>query len=120
MESHNVPSPAVTDHDIPLSVEEEGIRLTPIFRVFAIIVVLLVVAISLVFNWAHLEFKETAQEATMVTGYPLLRETRAAAQQQLNGGGAQQISIDRAMDLMVQEARQQTGRAYTAELPLKP
>jgi hypothetical protein len=125
MDPHNPPALAVADHDTSLSVEGEGIRLTPIFQMFGIIVVLLAVAVSLVFNWAHLEFKETAQEAAAFTGYPLLRETRAAAQQQLTqygtvNPGVYRMPIDRAMDLMVNEARQQTGRTYSTELPLQP
>jgi hypothetical protein len=52
MDPHNPPALAVADHDTSLSVEGEGIRLTPIFQMFGIIVVLLAVAVSLVFNWA--------------------------------------------------------------------
>ena len=112
-------------HDEVVGVEEEGIDVRPLMTAALILFLAVVTAILVLFQWSNLEFQTAAAAATEQSGYPLLRDTDAEGVRQLTqygvvGTDAYRIPIDRAIDLMVNEAYQAQGGAYSSELRLLP
>lgn len=110
----------VTGRDEYLRLEEEmgvaheGIEAGQILGITVAIAAALVAAIVVVFQYAQITAQETRRQAVGLSGYPELREARAEATRLLSEyavvdreEGVYRIPIDRAMDLIVREAREE-------------
>jgi len=110
------------------TVEAESVSAGPILRMIGSIALFIAVIVVVLFQLSNREFRSAEVAASQMSGYPVLREARAAAASLLNQygkvsgeEGVYRIPIQRAMDLMVNETYQQqeTG-AYSPELMLLP
>jgi hypothetical protein len=108
----------VTDN---AGVEPEGIAATSILAMVLAIVAALAVVVAGGFQIAFAEFDSAEAAAIETTGYPVLKETNAAAQALLNGSGVvdaangiYRIPIDRAMQELVMAG----GSPGTSEVSL--
>jgi hypothetical protein len=97
--------------DIPEVIEPEGINAMAIAWTVIGGLVILLSGVFFVMEFSILEFQEAKTEATTSTGYPTLAETNAEAAQMLSNyevidfeASIYRIPIDRAMELIVEEA----------------
>jgi hypothetical protein len=97
--------------------EAESIGATAILRMVLGVFVFILILLYGVLKVTDIEFKEAKTEATTVSGYPLLRETRAHAASRLSGyapidrdAGIYQIPVERAMELVVRDAERENER----------
>jgi hypothetical protein len=107
------------------SVEEEDVNVGPILRMVGAVAVLIAIVIVSVFQIVNIEAQKAQAAAAVASGNPALREVEISAIRKLSqfdvvGEGRYQIPIDRAIDIMVDEARQQTNRTYSSEIDLSP
>ena len=108
-------------------VQHEGIEAGQILGIALAVLAAIVMAIIVVFQMTNLRYEATLSSVTSSARYPELRETERKAEQLLKGYGAvdaengvYRIPIERAMDLMINEAYQRGERAYSEELLLRP
>lgn len=92
-------------------VEPEGLQAGMVFKVTLGISVLMVIFILAGYQIAQRAFREAKYTTTEITGYPLLRTTTEQGLQAISeyapvtgAEGRYRIPIDRAIDLMVNEA----------------
>jgi hypothetical protein len=106
-------------------VEPEDLHVGSIFGVLGVSAVLLVIIVVAGLQISKGAFREAQAEAATASGYPVLRETNVASMEKLNqygvvdGAAARyRIPVDRAMDLMVNEAVASDSGTQTNELQL--
>lgn len=115
-------SPRWVAEEDELGVEHEGIEAGEILGLVIAIAVALGLSVFTLFQYVDLTAQAARAEATGRSGYPELREHQLHALQRLTqyeaiGNGRYRIPIDRAMELMANEARQ--GAEYSSELELR-
>lgn len=111
-----------------LGVEHEGVEASQILGLTLAIAFALAISIVALFQYFSITAQATRSAAVGMSGYPELRENRLEATRKLTEYGVlsgesdrYRIPIDRAMELMANEAMQvQDGRQYSEELPLLP
>lgn len=110
-----------------MGVEHENVGVGQILGFVASIVVTLTLMIIFVFNIVNVSERRTLEARVASEDYPELRQTEADATNKLtqyeilnDEQGVYRIPVDRAMDLMVREARTDTNRTYSSELQLRP
>jgi hypothetical protein len=99
-------------HDqIEFAVEAEGLPAGFLIGLVTVVVVLVFTIVVIAVNTMSLRFEDARVRATEITGYPLLRETEAAAQKKLDyyevidaSTGVYRMPISRAMTLIVNES----------------
>lgn len=103
-------------------VEPEALSAGMVLKVTLGVVVLMVIVIAAGFQIAQRAFRESKFTTTEVSGYPLLRTTKEHGLQAISeygpvtgAEGRYRIPIDRAIDLMVNEAA--AARAAGSALP---
>lgn len=108
-----------------IAVQHEGIGVGAILGFIGVVIVFIAAAILVVFFWVRISTQDLHGDLALQATYPERRELDAAAAGQLtqydivdDAQGIYQIPIDRAIDLMVNEAYQQSA-AYSSELPLR-
>ena len=118
-------APTLTGDEI--GVQYEGVGARPIMGFIFISVVLIALVVWVGINWAESAVQQAHEAAAMDLNYPDLRQSELAAIRLLNQyevidaeQGIYRIPIDRAIDLMVQEAYQAPGGNYSQELQLSP
>lgn len=101
------------EEEVELGVEHEGVEAGQILGVVVATAVVLAVAIFVLFQYMDITAEAARVEATGRSGYPELRESRLHAVERLTQYGAVEgeaeryrIPIDRAMELMADEQRQ--------------
>ena len=97
-------------------VEPEGLNAGAIGVIVVGGLVFIIAAMFVVVEITGLVFHDALVESTTLTGYPKLQETRARADEILSSyapidrdAGIYRIPIDRAMELVVEEAQIQQG-----------
>ena len=110
-----------------MGVQHEGVEAGQIMGIFLATTVGLVLAIIAVFVITDREHQLAIAELREGARYPELIEVRNDAAQKLTQVQVvneeqqiYQIPIDRAIDLMVRESYNETGRTYSSELQLRP
>lgn len=133
MAHHDAPAinPAVEEglvspEAVALGVQEEGIHVAPIMGVIGVISAFVVVAVIAMFQITNLEHTKVEMAAAAYSGYPELQQLRMDAAESLTqygvvdeANGVYRIPVDRAMQLMLNEAQGQPGN-YSSELMLGP
>ncbi|RMF59262.1 MAG: hypothetical protein D6746_08455 [Bacteroidetes bacterium] len=111
---------------LAMGVEPEGVDAGPLLKAMLVLALMVAAAVVIVFQWRKLVYQETMVEAIEASGYPALREYRAASAAKLSqyevidaGAGVYRIPIERAMEVVVRETGTRTG-TYTAEVKLLP
>ncbi len=104
------------DKSTSVGFESESVSANAVLRMVLGVFVFIAIILAVVLQVARIKFEDAKTEATTISGYPLLRETRAASAARLSGyvpidrdGGIYQIPIDRAMELVVQDAAKEAG-----------
>lgn len=115
----------VEHHDEAFGVEPENVDASPVIMAAIIGTLVVITIVIMIFQWSKQEFAYARAEATEMTGYPELRENRLNAERQLSQydvldaeQGVYRIPIDRAIDLMAQQAYQQSGGQASGEVVL--
>lgn len=110
-----------------MGVEHENVGAGQILGFIASIIVTLALMIIFVFNIVGISEQRTLEARVSSGVYPELRQAEADATNKLtqyeilnDEQGIYRIPVDRAMDLMVREAREDTIRTYSSELQLRP
>lgn len=120
---YSAPQPFLTSGDkveaIPertaeeIGVENEGIQAGAILTFMFVMAIIIGIAVTIVFNLTNLVAQDVYDTAATEMTYPEAREARAGAAAQLNQyevldqeQGVYQIPVDRAMELMLNEAYQ--------------
>lgn len=118
--------PRYVDEASEFGVEHEGIEAGQILGFTLATAVALGLAIFTLFQYVHIVSGDTRFTAAGTSGYPELREAELEATRQLTQYGVvdaeenvYRIPIDRAIELMANEARQSEGE-YSDELNLQP
>lgn len=119
-------SPKYVGEESELGVEHEGIEAGQILGFALAVAVAIGLAVFTLFQYVDIVSDETRYTAVGLSGYPELRQVELEATRRLSQygpvegeQGVYQIPIDRAIELMAQEARQQE-RQYSEELNLQP
>lgn len=120
--------PKYVSQEIKLGVEHEGVEAGQIIGFALATAVALVLSIFALFQYFDVTAESVRFEMAGMSGYPELRESRFEATRKLSQYGAVEneadrfrIPIDRAMELMANEAHQDTtGSTYSRELDLVP
>lgn len=114
------------DEEAELGVEHEGVEAGQILGFALATAVALGLAIFALFQYVDIVADETRFTATGSSGYPELREAELNATRQLSQygvvdeqEGVYRIPVDRAIEIMANEARQSDGE-YSSELNLRP
>ncbi len=111
----------------PIGVQHEGIEARQIigFIFFLIIAIGLVVWGAM--DWFESVADQAYEDVASDLDYPELRQVELSATQLLNhyevinaAQGVYRIPVDRALDLIVEEAQQAPAAAYSLELQLRP
>ena len=112
------------EEEAALGVEHEGVEAGQILGIALAIAAAIVMIVITLFQWTRIVETEARAAATGISGYPELREVEMQAEQMLRrygvvdpGAGTYQIPIDRAMDLVVREAQQDTDTSYSRAIP---
>ena len=114
-------------HDVhtDAGVEEEGVAALRILGFSVVGVLILAVLVMVAMQLARTEFRTTGAEVVTSTGYPALVEARIAGQELLTQYGVAdaeagrfRIPVDRAIDLMVNEAAAEGVRPVSNEVRL--
>lgn len=107
-------------------VEHEGVEAGQILGITLAIAAAIVMIVIVLFQWTRIVERETRAAAAGLSGYPELREARMQARQQLESygvadpdAGLYRIPIDRAMELMAQEARASGDAADVHVFPVR-
>lgn len=102
---------AETHHGASQGVEPEAIHAGHVMKITAVTFLLMAIVVVAGFQIAHGAFRESTIATTQVTGYPKLRETQEQGLQKISEygvvsaeAGRYRIPVDRAIDLMVNEA----------------
>jgi hypothetical protein len=110
-----------------MGVEHENIGVGQILGFVSAIIVTLALIIIFVFNLVSMSEQRTLEARVASGDYPQLRQTQADATNKLtqyeilnDEQRVYRIPVDRAIDLMVREARTDTARTYSPELQLRP
>lgn len=118
-------SPRYVAEESELGVEHEGIEAGQILGFFLAVAVALVLSIVTLFQYVDLTAEDVRFTAAGESGYPELRRAELEATQRLSQydvadpqQGRYRIPIERAIDLMAEEARQQPAPDYSTELNL--
>ena len=115
----------VHDEHADVGVEEEGVSALRILgmSVFGSLILAAIVLVAV--QIASSEFRAAGNEAVALTGYPALVEARIAGQEKLTRYGVAdadarrfRIPVDRAIDLMVNEAAAENARPISDEVRL--
>ncbi len=98
-------------HGIANSVESDGLDANAITWRVIVGVIVFLIAVFAVVEVTGIKFQEARTNATTITGYPKLQETRIEANRLLSNyevldieSGIYRIPIDRAMELVAAEA----------------
>ena len=101
------------------TVEAEGLNANAVGIIVVGGLIFIIAAMFVAVQITGIVFQDALDESTTVTGYPLLEETNAHAEEILStyapidrNAGIYRIPIDRAMDLIVEEAQ---GSAASAD-----
>ena len=104
-------------------VEDEGVEAGQILGFVGAVVVAIILLVVTLFFWMGTTTQRVEEVVVTRSGYPELRETEVAAAQQLSQyeilseeEGVYRIPIDRAIDLVAEDAYRQRGRTYSSEL----
>lgn len=115
------------EEEAELGVQHEGIGVGQVLGFMFATIVALGMAVVFVFFLTQTASQQALDDVTALQTYPQLREVEAAATQRLDqyevldaGAGVYQIPLDRAIDLMVNEAYQNPRTDYSSELVLRP
>lgn len=110
-----------------LGVEHENVGVGQILGFVASIIVTLALMIIFVFNIVNVSEQRTLESRVATGDYPELRQAEADATNKLtqyeilnDEQAVYRIPVNRAMELMVQDARTDTVRTYSSELQLRP
>lgn len=119
-------SPRYVDEASHLGVEHEGIEAGQILGFALATAVAIGLAVFALFQYVHIVSNDVRYTAAGLSGYPELRQVELEATQRLSQygpvegeEGVYRIPIDRAIELMAQEA-QEEEREYSDELNLQP
>lgn len=120
-------APEYFEQEAQMGVAHEGIEAGQIIAIALAILVSLGIIAVIVMQWTSIVAIEVQRASVGMSGYPELRENKAEAVRLLNQydvvegePGQYRIPIERAIDLMVNEAYGEQGRTYSSELPLRP
>ncbi len=107
-----------------MGVEHEGVEAGQILGIMLAIAASIMMIVIVLFQWTRIVEVEIRSSATGLSGYPELRQVEMAAQQKLTEYGVSEdgnyrIPIERAMELMVQEARQSGDSATVRAFPVQ-
>lgn len=115
------------EKEAELGVQHEGIGVAAVMGFMLAIVVVLAMAVVFVFYLTQMASQQALSDVTALQTYPQLREVEVTAARQLEQyevidpeAGVYQIPIDRAIDLMVNEAYENPRTDYSSELQLRP
>lgn len=102
---------AVSHVQEEFEVQGEGLPAGPVIGVVLAIAAMVMMATVLAVNITKLKFEDARRNSVSFTGYPLLEDTRSAAEAMLSESGAvagedgvYQIPIGTAMQLVVEDA----------------
>lgn len=102
----------------------EGIEAGQIMAIALTILMTIGIVVVILFMWTTTTSQAIRQAAIDPSGYTELRETEAQAAQKLNQygvidreNGVYRIPIERAMDIVANQAYQEGDRAYSSEAP---
>ena len=120
--------PKYVSEEIKLGVEHEGIEAGQIIGFVMAVIAAIALSIVALIQYFGITAETVRYEAVGLSGYPELRESRLDAQRKLSDYGAVEgepdrfrIPIDRAMELMANEAYTRSGEGtYSSELDLMP
>ncbi len=111
-----ITSEANHDGENNAKVEPEGLNAGAIGVIIVGGLVFIIAAMFVVVEITGLVFHDALIESTTITGYPTLQETKARADEILSSyapidrdAGIYRIPIDRAMELVVEDAQRQQG-----------
>lgn len=110
---------------VAAGVEPEGITIGPIMQVVGLVVLFLVFAVTILFNWVDIEAENARISAITEDTNPVVREAILEAQKNLqqfgqNPDGSYRIPIEQAMEVMANTAVSSTGDSYTDVVKLVP
>lgn len=113
---------SLLEHDLEMGVEHENVEAGQILGIVLAIIAAIMMMVVVLFQWTRIVESEIRYASTGISGYPELRQVEMSAQEKLTGYGAVEegryrIPIDRAMDLVVQEARQSGDSAAAMAFP---
>lgn len=110
-----------------MGVEHEGIPAGQIMGIALAVSVSLVLIIVVLIQYVNISAQDVRHAVVGMSGYPEVREHNLAATQRLSGygtvegqPGVYRIPIDRAIELMANEAYQAQGRTYAQDFPAPP
>ncbi|MFQ5568825.1 MAG: hypothetical protein ACE5G0_04070 [Rhodothermales bacterium] len=119
--------PEARDLAEEIGVQYEGISVGGIMGFVAVVILAVVLLVTVGFVWAGAFSQQLHEEMAASAEYPETREVELQAARKLNqygvidqNQGIYRIPIDRAIDLMVNEAYQAPGGDYSQELQLQP
>jgi len=115
----------VHDEHADAGIEEEGVSALRILGMTVVGSLILAALVLVAVQLARTEFRAAGAEAVEITGYPALVEARIAGQEKLTQYGVAdaeagrfRIPVDRAIDLMVNEAAAEGVRPVSNEVRL--
>jgi hypothetical protein len=115
------------DQEHQIGVEHEGVEAKQILAIVAAIALAIVLMAITIFQFTNRVEAAVRQRLAAEASYPELREAEAQAAERLgqygivdDAQGVYRIPIDRAMELMVNQAQQAPGGPYSSELQLLP
>ena len=130
---HPAPSPEAASPEAShaaegqMTVQHEGIEAGQIVAFVFLLIIIIGVFVWVASLWFESVADQTHQEAAATSTYPELRQVELAATQLLNqyevinaDQGVYRIPIDRAIDLIVDEAPPAPAANYSQELQLLP
>ncbi|MCB0717222.1 MAG: hypothetical protein KDD65_02180 [Bacteroidetes bacterium] len=112
-------------HELHIAAEPEGLEVGPIVVMVTTRVILpIVAAVLLIFPIANRNVIRYEMEATVESGFPVKDNAEAEAATKLNNyrvvdraAGVYQIPVDRAIDIMVAQEKQNADRRISNVLP---
>lgn len=118
--------PVVDPASISAGVEPEGVDVKPIINAVGLMAIFLVIAVSILFNWLNLEYQDAVAESITPAVNPVVRDAVVEAEKNITqygnagpGTGAFRIPVDKAIDIISNEAYVASDSAFTSELRLK-
>lgn len=113
--------------EVEMGVAHEGIAAGQILAIIGAIVLALVLIVVALIQYTQITAQQVRYSAVGLSGYPELRESRTQAVRELSEYGVvdaeegiYRVPIERAIELMANEAYQQQDQGWTRELTLVP
>ena len=114
------------DRESEMGVEHEGVEAGQILGITLAIAASIVMIVIVLFQWTRIVEMETRVEAAGISGYPELHQNELEAQRMIREygvvdgeAGVYRVPVERAMELMVQEAREAEDSVASTAFPAR-